>query len=242
MSWEALSWAAKCRVGRAADKLILLGLAERHNPESGYAYPSVAWLADFGSLDRKTVMAALDRLEAANIISDSGERAGKTLQVKCYRLHLQTVPKTEQSQKRNSAVFSAKQSQKRNTDTVREPVPSEAKASSGKARVRFLAPPNVPEPVWRDFLESPKRRKAGMSGTAYQGICNNLITLAEHGFPPGEMIALAVERGWTTVKLAWVQNEERKLGYERADPNPTGTALARVQAALGGGSAFSGVG
>jgi len=81
---------------------------------------------------------------------------------------------------------------------------SEAKASSP-----YPAPEGVSDDVWGDFLKSPKRRKAGMSKTAYAGITNNLKILAEHGFPPGEMIALAVERGWITVKLEWVQNERR---------------------------------
>jgi hypothetical protein len=72
-----------------------------------------------------------------------------------------------------------------------------------------------------------------MSATAYTGITNNLRTLAEHGYPPGKMIALAVERGWTTVKLEWVQNDERQsssnitsLRGHRPDP-----ALDLVRAA-----------
>jgi DNA-binding transcriptional regulator YhcF (GntR family) len=210
VSWDALSWAAKQKVGKAADKLILLALAERHNPESGVAYPSVAWLAEFGSLNRKTVIASLDRLEAAGMIADSGQRMGKTLQIKAYNLNIETVPKTEQSQKRNSPFISAKQSQKRDTEPVREPVTKVAKATSVcRAKPNFPAPQGVMQEVWDDFLASPKRRKAGMSGTAYAGILNNLQILAEHGFPPGRMIALAVERGWTTVKLDWVQNDER---------------------------------
>jgi hypothetical protein len=131
MSWDALAWAAKCKVGKAADKLVLLGLADRHNPETNTAYPSVAWLADFSSLNRKTVITSLDRLEALGLISDSGERAGKTRQVKAYRLAIGTVPKTEQSQKRNSPRISGKQSQKRDTEPVLEPVSSEDKSSSG---------------------------------------------------------------------------------------------------------------
>lgn len=131
MSWDALAWAAKCKVGKAADKLILLALADRHNPESDTAYPSVAWMADFSSLDRKTVITALMRLEAIGLISDSGERAGKTCQVKAYRLAIGTVPKTEQSPKRNGSGIPKKQSQKRDTEPVLEPVPSEDKSSSG---------------------------------------------------------------------------------------------------------------
>lgn len=94
----------------------------------------------------------------------------------------------------------------------------------------FPAPDGVPEPTWSDFLTSPKRKKAGMSATAYAGICSNLTRLAEAGYPPGEMIALAVERGWTTVKLDWVKNEERSQRHERPD-NPLAIAVSRLAAA-----------
>ena len=88
MSFEALAWAGKCKTANAADKLVLFGLADRHNSEANGAYPSTAWLVEFTSLNRKTVIAALDRLEASGFISDSGERRGQTGQVKLYRLHL----------------------------------------------------------------------------------------------------------------------------------------------------------
>lgn len=110
---------------------------------------------------------------------------------------------------------------------------SEAKASSP-----YIAPPGVPDETWADFLKSPKRKKAGMSPTAYAGICNNLNDLAEHGYPPGAMIALAVERGWTTVKLEWVQNDKRTNSLGRHQPDdglsPT-TRAARAVFGLGPG-------
>jgi hypothetical protein len=112
---------------------------------------------------------------------------------------------------------------------------SEAKASS--QRIAFLPPSGVPDEIWSDFLKSPKRRKAGMSTTAYAGIQNNLNTLAEHGYPPGEMIALAVERGWTTVKLEWVQNDGKSLGrHQPANDglSPT-TRAARAVFGIGAG-------
>jgi len=127
VSWAALGWAGKQRLKRAADKLVLIALADRHNEESDLSYPSVAWLADFCCLDRKTVIAAIDRLEALGLVADSGVRVGKTGQVKAYKLTfsgtLETVPKTEQFQKRNSSTFSKKQSQKRDTEPFLEPSP-----------------------------------------------------------------------------------------------------------------------
>lgn len=122
MSFDALAWAGKCQPGSAARKLVLLALADRHNPESNVAYPSITWLAEWTGLNRKTIIIALSDLEALKMISDSGKRSGKTGQIKAYSLHIGTVPKMEQSQKRNSSIFSVKQSQKRDTEPVREPV------------------------------------------------------------------------------------------------------------------------
>jgi hypothetical protein len=103
--------------------------------------------------------------------------------------------------------------------------PSEPKGSSGSRRQPFAPPTGVPEPIWSDFLASPKRRKAGMNATAYSGIVHSLNNLAEHGFPPGDMIKLAVERGWTTVKLEWVQEQANgRSGTNGMGRNQSGEA------------------
>ncbi|WP_368933499.1 helix-turn-helix domain-containing protein [Brevundimonas naejangsanensis] len=130
MSFQALAWATKLRLGKAGDKLILVAFADRHNEETGCAYPSIAWLTEFSSLDRKTVIAAVERLVDAGLLEDSGERKGSTKQIKVYRVHVGRVPETVQSQKRNSSEIPSKESQKRDTEPVREPTISEAKASS----------------------------------------------------------------------------------------------------------------
>lgn len=122
MSFDALAWAAKCNPGTAAKKLVLLGLAECAGREDCASFPSLAALVEFSSLNRKTVIAALDALASDGFISETGERTGRTGQIKVYRLNLGTVPKTEQSQKRNSSEKSRKESQKRNTEPVKEPV------------------------------------------------------------------------------------------------------------------------
>lgn len=119
MSFKALAWAVEQNVPHSADKLVLLGLADRYNEEAGAAYPSIEWLEKFGSLNRKTVILALQRLEAAGLIADTGRRTGKTKAVKLYALLLEAVPKTERFQKRNGSNFTPKQSQKRDTEPVR---------------------------------------------------------------------------------------------------------------------------
>lgn len=135
MSWETQSWAAKQRPGSASAKLVLLGLASCADANH-CAHPSIQWLCDFSDLNRKTVIAALQRLEDGMfpLIEDTGQRRGRTCQVKVYRLAAgaegaridpasETVPKAEQSQKRNSSGFTRKQSQKRDTEPFLEPLP-----------------------------------------------------------------------------------------------------------------------
>lgn len=136
MSWETQSWAAKQRPGSASAKLVLLGLASCADANH-CAFPSVQWLCDFSDLNRKTVISAIQRLEDGMfpLIEDTGERRGRTGQVKVYRLAAadasgatadpasETVPKAEQFQKRNSSGSGVKQSQKRDTEPVSNLLP-----------------------------------------------------------------------------------------------------------------------
>lgn len=98
MSFDALAWAAKQSPGSSAAKLVLLGLAECASRPDAFAFPSTAALVEFSSLDRKTVVKALDALETAGFITDSGKRMGQTGQIKVYRLMLTD----EGSQKRDA--------------------------------------------------------------------------------------------------------------------------------------------
>jgi hypothetical protein len=163
VSFDALSWAAKCKPGNLAAKMVLMALANYAN-EDGEAYPSISAIAEFGSMNRKTIISALDQLAADGFISDTGNRAGVTRQVKVYRLILEKVPKTEQSQKRKrskngtvplfpakSTVFTTKESQKRDTEPVREPVRNQevaiatsarAKPARRKPSAKFAMPPD----------------------------------------------------------------------------------------------------
>ncbi|RKF23363.1 hypothetical protein D6851_02515 [Altericroceibacterium spongiae] len=165
MSWETQSWAAKQRPGSSSAKLVLLGLASCADANH-CSFPSVQWLCDFSDLNRKTVITALQRLEDGMfpLIEDTGERRGRTSQVKVYRLAAgregtqsdppsETVPKAEQYRKRNSSVFSRKESQKRDTEPFREPIPP-LSAKADKA----------PTADFDDRLEKGKPAKSGRSG------------------------------------------------------------------------------
>lgn len=121
MSSEALAWAFKVNVKPSAVKFTLIALCECANYKTGKIFPSIEHLAEITGQDRKTIIANVAKLEAMGLIRDTGERGGRTKQIKVYEAALGTVPETEQLQKRNSSVSPPKQSQKRDTEPSREP-------------------------------------------------------------------------------------------------------------------------
>lgn len=87
MSFAAITWAANQDTGSMAAKMALLALANWADDE-GLAFPSTAEIAAFGSMNHKTATAALDRLEGLGLIADTGDRCGRSRQIKVYALHL----------------------------------------------------------------------------------------------------------------------------------------------------------
>lgn len=137
MSFDALAWAAKQRPSSSGMKLVLLGLAECADRAHNLAFPSIASLVEFSALNRKSVIANLDRLEEEGLITDTGRKVGKTGQIKVYKLNIETVPKTEPSQKRNSSE-NDDNSPKNGTRNQSKPVNTEAKASSERVVAAWI--------------------------------------------------------------------------------------------------------
>ena len=202
MSWPALGWASKQKPGRVADKMVLIALADRHNEESDVAYPSIAWLAEFSCLDRKTVVAALGRLESAGLIADSGQRVGRTGQIKAYRLALNSTekgdPKTELL-KPKSTTFSVKESQKRDTEPFKEP---DLPSGKSKTRETVPKPQDVSDSTWRDFK---RQRKKPITDTALRGIKREAD---KAGWPLEDALVEATERSWESFKAKWVKDRD----------------------------------
>lgn len=204
-----LAWATSLPAG---DKLVLLALADCANDE-GRCWPGIKGLCAKTGKSERSLQGAIKALcETGHLTRD--EVAGKGCN---YTVHPRNNCAPAKSAPPQKTTKTPAKSAGKPSRTI---IASEAKASSA-VRATYPAPSGVPESVWADFLKSPKRRKAGMSDTAYAGIKNNLTILAEHGFPPGEMIALAVERGWTTVKLEWVLNDNDRRTNSMAGHQPS---------------------
>lgn len=97
MSVEAISWALAQPVERSSAKFVLVAMANCAGAEMT-CWPSMAYLSEATSQDRKTVLENVKRLIEAGYIEPTEGRAGRTGQVVVYRL---TTPGKE-SQKRTS--------------------------------------------------------------------------------------------------------------------------------------------
>jgi hypothetical protein len=92
MSLDASKWAWELEMPtkkggalKPLKKLVLLSLADRAG-EDHCAYPSMSRLVDDTAMNRKTVLKIIDELIEDGLIEDTGERKGKTKQVKVYQL------------------------------------------------------------------------------------------------------------------------------------------------------------
>jgi len=201
MSSEAIAWAFKQDIKPSGLKFTLVAMAECANFKTGLVFASTAHLCEITGQDRKAVLANQAELESRGLIEDTGERAGKTKQIKVYRPVIGSVPETEQSQKRNSTVSARKEYRKRDTEPSSEPsLPSETTSPPvAAARDEFPCPADCDAIDWASLLKTRKAARKPMTAGAYRQITNKLDAWSRAGWPPGPILAHAVERGWHTV-------------------------------------------
>lgn len=80
-------------------------------------------------------------------------------------------------------------------DPPTNPTPAPGYEST-RAMPKFAPPEGVTAEQFKAFRQ---QRKKPLNERSYTLLCSKLQTLAEAGWPPGEMIDLAIERGWETV-------------------------------------------
>lgn len=94
MSIQALSWVFKQKIRPSSLKFVLVSLADCANHDM-LCWPSYAHIENVTSLDRKAIMRALESLKNLGYMIDTGNRCGRTNQIKIYRLN---VPISNESQ------------------------------------------------------------------------------------------------------------------------------------------------
>jgi ribosomal protein L12E/L44/L45/RPP1/RPP2 len=132
------------------------------------------------------------------------------------------------SEQRREAADEARQEadarQTQGTEQEREEENKEAIASC--IRAAFPPPIGVTAEQWQAFR---KQRKKPINDRSYTLLCNKLVGLAEAGWPPGEMIDLAIERGWETV---FEPRSQANVSLQRTRPNLTSLVRAANAACI----------
>jgi len=198
MSSEALAWAFKVDVKPSSLKFTLVALCECANYQTGRIHPSIAHISEITGQNRKTVIANIAALEAKGLIVATGEKSGRTNQINVYEARLGTVPKTEQSQKRNSSAFPPKQSQKRDTEPSREPSVL-AKAKPLSAREQIIIPDWMPIPQWEAYLKMRKAIRKPPTSDAVKLLIGKLERWRANGHDPGAILDNSTENSWAGI-------------------------------------------
>lgn len=199
MSIEAMQWAFNQDIKPSSVKFVLVALGDNAQHD-GLAWPSIAALSEKTGQDRKTVISALDRLEAAGYLSDSGKRTGSTGQIKVYRFNLGrnkdtengTVPKTEQFRNSRetvpnfppkSTVFPHKGTEN-GTRNPQEPT-TEPKGKRHKAQAPEIVLPDwMPVDAWNGFVAMRKSIKSPISAEGLPLAVKKLSDLRDAGHDP----------------------------------------------------------
>lgn len=230
MSSEAIAWAFKVNLKPSALKFTLVALCECANYKTGHIHPSIAHLEEITGQDRKTLIANIAKLEQLGLLVDTGGRSGRTGQIKVYRATTETVPNVEQFQKRNSSVFTSKQSQKRDTEPSREPSVVKAKALPTTRAVVPAMPEGVQLNVWNDFLELRKAKRAPLSNTALAAIDREA---AQAGWSINDALAECAARGWQSFKADWVKETRNGTATSTSSPDRRSSLARAIDEGLG---------
>lgn len=203
MSFDALAWAAKQNTGSSATKLVLLGLAECASRPDALAFPSTAALVEFSSLDRKTVVKALDALEQAGLVADTGKRMGQTGQIKVYRLLL-----SEESQKRDAS---------KGSQFSHERLPKTVPGISKGIRTSGAKAPSVSRAMPSDLFEKATEWAMAEMDWSSQVAITEFHRFADSAEAHGRSYAnwMAAWRNWCRSPFCKTRPLSEKLSYRK---------------------------
>ena len=178
MSRAATDWAWGLEI-KASQKLLMLSLADRAD-ELHCCYPSIQRLVKDTGMDRKTIGKWINQMIEDGFISDTGERKGKTKQVRVLRLNIEV----KEAQKRNSTKFG------NNTKNGHETSPILDHKRSQNWDAESVIEPNI-EPTLSGgdgFVSDAAKERMGLpTGTG--------IPFPAQFKPSAEHIAMAAEKG-----------------------------------------------
>ena len=215
MSSEAVAWAFKSDVKPSSVKFTLVALCECANYQTGKIFPSIKHLCQITGQDRKTVISNIGKLVAEGWIDETGERVGRTGQIKVYQANVGTVPNMEQSQERNSSAFPLKESQKRDTEPSREP----------SRHIIEGYPVWLPIEAWKGWVEMRKQRKRPLTDRAKARALNKLEALHLAGHDINELLDRSTINGWLDI---YEPKGAKNAGNSQSTTEPTNPMVRAV--------------
>jgi DNA-binding transcriptional ArsR family regulator len=239
MSVESITWALKQPVKHSSTKFVLVALANCSDAVERLAWPSIAYLCEATSQDRKTVMANLKRLVELGFIEDSGERKGTTKSVVVYRLSDTKIGTPKQYQDRDtfdsevvpvfpisSPVFPHKQSRfsieavpktghgtvKNRNRTVKEPNTGD----SENLKTKFFLPDWIPSDAWAGFVEMRKHIKKPMTDRALDLKIKDLARFQQKGYDLAAILDKSTANNWSDLYEPKPQDKAYETPYARS--------------------------
>lgn len=204
MSVDATRWAwIQCDI-RSTDKLVLLSLADRAD-EHHRCWPGVARLSADTLLDRKTVMAAIGRLEKAGLVLCDRHHGVGTVYTLRGVTGRETGAKTGTGTKNGT---STKNGTGPVPKTVLPPVPKTGhkpkrepnKNLKGEMLATF---PELEPVVAEEFIGYRKSIKAPLTLTAWARMSSEI---RKTGMSAGDVLAEVMSRGWRGFRADWMES------------------------------------
>ena len=195
MSIYALNLAFKADIANSSTKFVFVALADYANEEMEI-YPTIESIIWKTSLNKKTILLAIEKLINCGVLVDTGQKKGKTKQTKVYKIDIERVPILEQYQKRNSSNFSNKESQKR--DSLRVPKTVHRTINN----ITTIEPPLTPISPLPDWMPLDawegycKHRGKSFTNHAKELAIKKLDAFRNNGFNPREILENSIMNGW----------------------------------------------
>ncbi len=220
MSHRAVTWALSQRGLTPAQKLVLIHLADRHNPDLG-CFPSHARIAEDAEISVRSVCNHLTALESRGLVERVRHRRKGSFASTEYLLNME--PSANSAVGKGPSAPSAKLGSGRPQDLptnpvrepVREPISASAHTSADhvhemvkKPTPRDVLAPVVGNELANAFVEMRSMIRAPLTVHAAKLLEAKLQEMPEH--QRKQAVEVSVERGWRGVFPPSSNRQERR--------------------------------
>lgn len=217
MSHEATNWAFKVKGLKPATKIVLLGLADCHNPALG-CFPSKKHLAEACEMSERSVADHLIKLEEAGLIRMEKRTGGNSGHFASNRYILgfeeefcrgQDLPSAKSAVGKNDASPSAKSAGHRRQNLPNNPVREPSKGTSKGARAILCEV--LSEEIADAYIDHRKAKRAKLTERAAELIVKKIKDHPD----PNAVVEESIANGWTGVfpEKSRATSSQQSYGY-----------------------------